>query len=296
MYAPAALQARQYTVYPPLITPPSPLPALPLSPLHLAHGENNPFISRPIRTSQNSYYPTAPSQVLRPPEEDHTTRLPLSLDTEDEQRERSIANQECLTTILGELSTRLSSQNTPQNTPAPSRAKPHAPDVFDGSDPSKMETFILQCSMYCALRSADFPDESAKVSFMLSYLKGSPLDWFQTELSQSMAGYSPPPLWFTSVALFTNELTTLFGPRDPVTDATIAIENLRYRDSGKAVKYSLDFNRHARKTGWNDTALLRQYYKGLPDRLKDEIARLGKPPTLVEMQNLVQTLDQRYWE
>ena len=119
--------------------------------------------------------------------------------------------------------------------------------------------------MYCALRSSDFPDETAKVSFMLSYLKGSPLDWFQTELSQAMTGYGPTPAWFTSVATFTEELYQLFGPCDPITDTTIALENLRYHDSSKAVKYSLDFNRYARKTCWNKAALVRCFYKGLPD-------------------------------
>ena len=43
-------------------------------------------------------------------------------------------------------------------------------------------------------------------------------------------------------------------------------------------------------------ALARQYYKGLPDRLKDEIARIGKPAGLRPLQDLVATLDQRYWE
>ena len=75
-----------------------------------------------------------------------------------------------------------------------------------------------------------------------------------------------------------------------------SLENLRYRDSGKATCYTIDFNRHARKTGWNEQALSRQYYKGLPDRLKDEIARLGKPSSLKALQDLVATLDQRYWE
>jgi hypothetical protein len=96
--------------------------------------------------------------------------------------------------------------------------------------------------------------------------------------------------------MFQQELKRLFGPRDPITDAMSSLENLRYRDSGKATRYNIDFNRHARKTGWNEQALLRQYYKGLPDRLKDEIARLGKPSGLKALQDLVATLDQRYWE
>ena len=42
--------------------------------------------------------------------------------------------------------------------------------------------------------------------------------------------------------------------------------------------------------------MLQQFYKGLPDRLKDEIARLGKPSGLKALQDMVATLDQRYWE
>src|SRR6266566_4576666 len=70
------------------------------------------------------------------------------------------------------------------------------------------------------------------------------------------------------------------------------MEALRY----KATCYTIDFNRHGHRTGWNDQALMRQFYKGLPDRLKDKIACVGKPMTLQLLQDLVATLDQRYWE
>jgi len=42
--------------------------------------------------------------------------------------------------------------------------------------------------------------------------------------------------------------------------------------------------------------LAHQYYKGLPERLKDEIACIGKPAELHPLQELVATLDQCYWE
>jgi len=42
--------------------------------------------------------------------------------------------------------------------------------------------------------------------------------------------------------------------------------------------------------------LARQYYKGLLECLKDEIACIGKPAELRPLQELVATLDQRYWE
>ena len=80
------------------------------------------------------------------------------------------------------------------------------------------------------------------------------------------------PAWFNNYLLFTLELQRHFGPHDPVTDAMTALENLRFRDSSRAIRYMVDFNKHARRTGWNEQALARQYYRGLPDRLKDEIS------------------------
>jgi hypothetical protein len=177
-----------------------------------------------------------------------------------------------------------------------SKVLQRAPDVFDGLDPTKLDTFNFQCSLYLAACDRDFPDQESRVTFALSYLKGVPLDWFQGELTRATINGGQLPAWFTSYPTFVNDLRRLFGPRDPVNDATNALEGLRYKDSTKAARYTIEFNRHAHRTGWNDTALARQYYKCLPDRLKDEISRLGKPAGLTALQDLVGTLDQRYWE
>jgi hypothetical protein len=150
--------------------------------------------------------------------------------------------------------------------------------------------------MYISTRRSDFPDDQAQVTFALSYLKGNPLDWFQSQLSKALEEGNRMPDWMDDYPTFINELRRLFGPRDPVTDAAQSLETLRYKDSTKATRYTIDFNRHAHRTGWNDVALTRQYYRGLPDRLKDEISRVGKPANLQDLQELVETLDQRFWE
>jgi len=209
-----------------------------------------------------------------------------------------------LTETLRAMTNRLAALSVPPP-PAPpvplapveskSRIKPRNPDPFDGSNPGKFDIFIFQCSMYIVLRGQDFPDEASKVAFMLSYLKGSVLDWFQTAATHGSSGLMSTA-WLSSTATFIDELRRLFGPRDPVNKATVRIENLRYKDAGKAVKYTLDFNRDAPRTGWNDKALYRQFYKGLPDRLKDELTRIGKAETLIPLQHQVQVLNQRYWE
>jgi hypothetical protein len=61
--------------------------------------------------------------------------------------------------------------------------KPRTPDVFDGTDPSKIDTFVFQCSMYMATCLQAFTNKWSKVLYTISYLKGNLLNWFQTELS-----------------------------------------------------------------------------------------------------------------
>ena len=56
-----------------------------------------------------------------------------------------------------------------------------------------------------------------------------------------------------------------------------SIEQEGLKDSGKATKYTINFNHYARKTGWNEQALTCQFYKNLLDQLKDDIAHIRKP-------------------
>ena len=162
----------------------------------------------------------------------------------------------------------LSVPPTPSAPPAPSEpkshVKPRSPDPFDGSNLGKLDTFIFQCSMYIVLRRQDFPDKACQVAFMLFHLKGSVLDWFQNAVTHGSSSLMSTA-WLSSTRVFIDELRRLFGPRDPINEATVCIENLRYKDAGKAVKYTLDFNQDAPRAGWNDKALYRQFYKGLPD-------------------------------
>ncbi len=130
---------------------------------------------------------------------------------------------------------------------------------------------------------------------MLFHLKGSALDWFQSAVTHRASSVTSVT-WLSSSAAFTNELQRLSGPCNPTNNAIIHLEKLKYKDLGKAVKYSLDFNCDAPWTSWNDSALYRQFYKGLPDRLKDRLARIGKPPTLILLQHQIQILDQCHWE
>src|SRR6266581_8750906 len=56
------------------------------------------------------------------------------------------------------------------------------PDQFDGSDTCKLRTFFVQCKLNFQDRPHAFTTGTTKVVFMLSYLKGVALDWFEPDL------------------------------------------------------------------------------------------------------------------
>ncbi len=229
-------------------------PATPVHPL----SPNNPF--RATVEDEHEFSTTITQPVFQSPARN---ALDLPAEYAGEPTESSVTDESAylryqgqLTDTLRIMTDRLAALSTqPPTHHAPSelrpRVKPRSPDPFDGSDPNKLDTFLFQCGMYISLRGHDFPDESYQVAFMLSHLKGSALDWFQSAVTHGASSIT---------------------------------------------SYTLDFNRDAPRTGWNDNALYRQFYKGLPDRLKDELARLGKPPTLILLQHQIQILDQRHWE
>lgn len=169
------------------------------------------------------------------------------------------------------------------------------PDSYDGSDPKKLTQFLLQLSIYFQTHPRKFPDDQAKILFAISYLKGNALDWFgpgMTEMEES--GISPD--WYDSYGDFARELRDNFGEHDPTGTAESKLSALRMKDSQRFTEYLVKFNQLAIQTGWSEDALRFRLYDGLPDRLKDEISRFGKPATLTELRTCIRTLDSRHWE
>ena len=62
-----------------------------------------------------------------------------------------------------------------------SKAKSKEPDTFDGSDPRKLNNFILLCNLYFH-NNLSYSDNDAKVTFTLSYLRDTALEYFEPAL------------------------------------------------------------------------------------------------------------------
>jgi len=163
-------------------------------------------------------------------------------------------------------------------------------------DPKKLRTFLVQCELCFQDRAKAFRLDRAKVTFAQSYLKGMTLEWFEPDLLNS-GNLADCPRWMDSWVHFIAELQSTFGPHDPIADAEHQLEHLRMKDAHRVTRYIVDFNQLASQVqDYGDGALRRLFYSGLPDRLKDEIARVGKPLTLHGLRALCQEIDARYWE
>ena len=155
---------------------------------------------------------------------------------------------------------------------------------------------MVQCELCFQDRAKAFRLDRAKVTFAQSYLKGMTLEWFELDLLNS-GDPADHPRWMDSWVHFVAELQSTFGPHDPIADAEHQLEHLRMKDAHRVTWYIVDFNRLASQVqDYGDGVLRRLFYSGLPDHLKDEIARVGKPLTLHGLRALCQEIDARYWE
>jgi len=191
---------------------------------------------------------------------------------------------------------RLSCSSHRTNNSSSSCAKVRELDTFDGTDPKKLRTFLVQCELCFQDRAKAFRQDRARVMFAQSYLKGMTLEWFEPDLLSS-GNPADHPRWMGSWVHFIAELQSTFGPHDPVADAEHQLEHLRMKDLYHVTRYIVDFNRLTSQVqDYGDGALHRLFYSGLLDCLKDEITRVGKPLTLNGLRALCQEIDARYWE
>ena len=134
-----------------------------------------------------------------------------------------------------------------------------------------------------------FATDSAKVNYMVSFLRGTALDYFEPGLSTERE-----PAWVSDFPLFWSELETHFGPYNAFGDTEAELEQLVMKDNHKAVRFFVEFNRIASRLGneYSESALLWRAYLALPKCLKDEMIHHLKPVSLDSFHQLVLCLNQ----
>src|SRR5277367_5382356 len=176
--------------------------------------------------------------------------------------------------------------------PKKTNFKSNKPDTFDGSDPKKLNNFVLLCGLHFRSNPSSFDDDGAKVTFALSYLRGTALEFFEPSM------LDPPEdcNWLEDWSAFVRTLRKYFGPIDPAADAEDSLDNLKMGENQRILKYNVEFNRLSILTGWKGPILKHRYYTGLAERIKDVIGQQGKPADLAELKSVAHAIDARHWE
>jgi hypothetical protein len=126
------------------------------------------------------------------------------------------------------------------------------PDVFHGTDTSRLWPFLMQCN----LTFSDLPDkystDRSKLIFTLSFLHSTAINWFLPGLNSLSI---KEPTWFNDWPSFITELTTNVSPHDIVSDAKASLNNIKMKDTQRITKYIIQFNSLAALVSWGNVAL-----------------------------------------
>ena len=82
-----------------------------------------------------------------------------------------------------------------------------------------------------------FASNKKRILFILSYLKGSALSWFEPGLNDPMNSAH----WIWNYQAFLSELEDNFSPHNPVGDAEKALNELTMKKGAHIIKYNVNF-------------------------------------------------------
>lgn len=172
----------------------------------------------------------------------------------------------------------------PRQVPEP---KIPAPERF-GGDPTSCRAFLTQCSMQFVMQPSSFPSEAAKVAYTISLLTGQAKLWGTAEWERRSASCS-------SFDSFSTELRRVFDPVRPDKEAARYLSTL-CQGNRTVDQYAIEFRRYAADTRWNEPACFDAFYRGLSERVKDELAARVLPEDLNGLIEVAASIDRRLKE
>jgi hypothetical protein len=192
------------------------------------------------------------------------------------------------------------SATAPTNNNANNGLRVGSPREFTGTG-IQVKPFILQCRLVFAIDIEKFNTAHKKMMYVISYMKGPAFEFIQPHLEDYLDNLGDATarkdttrrILRSENTLF-EEIRSTFGQINEQQEAERAL--FRVRQQGPATKYKADFHTLAARVDWNDQAFAAQFYQGLKDSVKDEIARGERPTSLKEMEDLAIKIDTRIWE
>ena len=167
------------------------------------------------------------------------------------------------------------------------------PTRFDGTQPHKCRDFLQDCEMAFLQRPWTYASGQSRVNFAVQYLDGGAKNWVANFFSRPE---NERPPFLADWPLFRIQLLMHYGEPDPAKSAATRLRSLKMQENHHVQKYTVEFERDEATTGWNETALMSQYYSGLADRIKDTLVNTIRVGTLVGFKEQCRQIDERYWE
>jgi len=113
------------------------------------------------------------------------------------------------------------------------------PDPFSGDSPDKLRAFIFQYQIYFNACEGEFTEDTEKIFFAISYLRGIALDYFELFINKAKAYQNFD--FLEEWSAFIQKLSNLFGSYSPENDNEDAIVAIPFPNNGKTVNYFIQF-------------------------------------------------------
>ncbi|MBW0584825.1 hypothetical protein O181_124540 [Austropuccinia psidii MF-1] len=159
-----------------------------------------------------------------------------------------------------------------------------APELFDGTQPFKVRSFIQSCQLIFHNDPANFSQDRKKVLYATSFLVGRAAKWIEPYLSNLTNEDSSYLL--NSWPLFESQLFTLFGDPNEVRKAEAKLDGLQMKEGEYVALYIADSRSLVSRIGdWGEGALIHHFRRGLASRILDQLA--SHPSNIDSLQDLM---------
>ena len=132
--------------------------------------------------------------------------------------------------------------------------------------------------LFFGFNADKFPTDKHKVLFASTYLSGPAFKWFNSFLTDFLNN-EPDKRDNDTIEVtqnysnFKNKLRQVFGNFEEKHSAKRRMQSLR--QTGSAADYASKFQQLAAQTQWRAVPLVAQFYKGLKDRVQDDVAQVN---------------------
>jgi len=169
------------------------------------------------------------------------------------------------------------------------------PDSFSGGNPDELRAFIFQCQIYFRACKGEFREDSEKIFFAISYLRGIALDYFKSFINETDPSQSFD--FLEEWPAFVQKLSNLFGSYSSEDDNKDAIVAIPFPVEDKAVNYFIQFAKYQNHIRWDDCSLCKVVKDAFPSCIHDKLCFCHEDISTFEgLKRAVLRVDNNYWK